>query len=289
MQGEQAIVLRIAQSIAIIAFFAVMMTFLFRDHILPDLSRGRGIAVDHRILTDNWASQDDWLEIRLGEMKLGAMRTVADEEPDLDGYSVRGHLEIRAGFINARLVTAALLNNRLEVHSVRAVAVIAEAGQPLPPGADLDGEDLPPGAYELVALMRSNTAYIRIRRDDAVAFLTQPLPRPVTMTDSIAPILRGDMLTENVVYTADIYDPLMGGGAGRAEIEWVETVMRPNEEGDMERIRRVEMRMGQTRSTMEVSDNGQVLRREIPLMMPAGAGVGSDAGPRLVLEARKPR
>lgn len=277
--------IRILQSTFIVGFFLVMMTLLMRDHIIPSFSRGSGIDVDHRILVDSWTNQDEWYEIRLGDMPLGGMRTVAERIVDTEEFTILGHLELRTPFLMGRLLTAAQLNERLEVNSARLVGGLGTMGQ-IP-----DAESLIDGTFsgemiEVLALIRSQTINLKLQRGESVQFMTQPMPRPVTMIDSVTPILRGEMLSMGVVYSIDLYDPLMGGGAGRAEIEWVRSSTFVNNDGEEEELRHVEMRIGNLRTTLEVDENGDVLKREIPIMGPTGAGVGSDSGPRLVMIRR---
>ncbi|HNM47676.1 MAG TPA: hypothetical protein PKH51_11710, partial [Candidatus Sumerlaeota bacterium] len=64
---------RTIQSLLISIFFLVMMVLLFRDHVMPSLTRGRGVEVDRRVLADSWSNQNDWMEIRIGDQRLGAM------------------------------------------------------------------------------------------------------------------------------------------------------------------------------------------------------------------------
>lgn len=280
--------LRIIQSLLIVAFFAAMMTLLFRDHVIPSLTRSPGVEVDRRILTDSWANQDDWMEIRLGGMVLGAMRTVAEQEDD-ESYTVYGHLELRGGFVRGRLISSARLNPRLEVESARMAAHLPTGGGELATGEDLAGPELPEGAIELLALLRGQRMNVRISRGDAVNFLSESLPRPVTVADSINPILRGEMLSEGVVYSTDLYDPFFGGGAGQAQLEWVNTAKRIGDDGEEEEVREVELRVAGSKTTLFVDQNGNIIRREIPLMTGAGVGAGADAVPRLVLLHRQPQ
>lgn len=280
--------IRILQSAFIVTFFLVMMSLLVRDHIIPNLSRGDGIEVDYRILVDSWAGQDEWYEVRLGDMPLGAMRTVAERHEEDDAYSILGHLELRTPFLSGRLLTAASLNSRLEVQSARMVGAMGAPGGGMPDPESLAAGELSDEAIEVLALIRSQTMNLRMQRGETVQFMSQPMMRPVTMIDSVTPMLRGDMLSEGVVYSIDLYDPLMGGGAGRAEIEWVDSTTFVNDGGEEERLRNVEIRIGPLKTSVKVDDNGDVLRREIPIMAPTGSGVGSDSGPRIVMVRKDP-
>ncbi|MCC5876631.1 MAG: hypothetical protein JJU11_10475 [Candidatus Sumerlaeia bacterium] len=280
--------LRILQSAFIVCFFVAMMSLLVRDHIIPSLAKGDGIEVDYRILVDSWAGQDEWFEVRLGDMPLGAMRTVAERHEEADEYAILGHMELRTPFISGRLLTAASLNSRLEVQAARMVGAMGSPGGGMPNAQALADGELSDEAIEVLALIRNQNMNLRMKRGDSVQYLTQSMMRPVTMIDSVTPMLRGDMLSEGVVYSIDLYDPLMGGGSGRAEVEWVDSTTFVNDEGEDERMRNVEIRIGSLKTTVMVDDNGDVLRREIPIMGPTGSGVGSDSGPRIVMIRKDP-
>lgn len=279
--------LRILRSLFIVVFFGVMMTLLVRDHVIPSLSRGEGIAVDQRVLLDSWVDQDEWLAISLAGAPLGAMRTTAEREDD-GTYTAAAHLELRSPLLKGRLLSAMKLNRRLEVESARMRVAMSPPGQPTLSAATLDAPEPPPGAYELLALIRGTSLSIRLSRDDARRFLVQSIARPLTIADSIAPILRGQMLTQGTVYTIDLYDPLMGGGAGAAQIEWTTNERWQATNGEpAQTLRRVEVRAAGMRTSLLVDMAGNIVRREIPLFLPTpGAPAAAAQVPLLVLERR---
>ncbi|MBI1290374.1 hypothetical protein GC173_03920 [bacterium] len=271
--------LRQIQSVLIVAFFGTMMFFLVRDHVIPSLGRPAGIEVDRSVLADTWVDQDEWLVVKLGDSPLGSLRTSAEAERAepvvttrrsglsdqmAESYTTAAHLELAQGLLNGRLLTVATLNRRLELETVRLRAYLAPFGKEAMTGEQLDAEDLPAGAYELVGRVEGSEFLYRLRRDGAVQYGSFRLPRPVTVADSIAPVLRGNMLTKDVVYTVDMFDPLMGNKAGGAEIEWVDS-KRQQINGEWESLRIVEMRYQGMKSRLTVDPNGTVLRREIPL------------------------
>ena len=280
---------RILQSVVIVAFFGVMMALLMRDHVVPSLTRAPGIEVDRRVLTDGWVNLDEWMRVSLAGQQVGVLRTTAEREDD-DTFSATAHLDLNYGIIKGRVMSAVRMNRRLIVESARVRAAIPPLGRIPPSPETLDAEELPEGAIELIALIRGNNMNIRIRRDDAVKFLTENIARPLTMADSITPILRGQMMTQNVIYSTDLYDPLMGS-SGKTEIEWigVERYLIPGREmADV--VKRVEIRYSGMRTTLLVDQVGNIVRREIPLIAPTGLGGGgntsasSDSAPVLVFE-----
>jgi len=290
--------LRQLQSVAVVGFFGTMMFFLARDHVIPSLSKSDGIEVDRSVLTDTWVDQDEWLTIRLGERSIGRLRTAAEAERPIaatdssrtdmtappDTYVTAAHLELGEGLFKGRLLTVATLNRRLELETVRVRAHLATLGQEALTGEQLDAEELPKGAYELIGRVEAGVFKYRLRRDSAVQFGSIRLGGPVTVADSITPILRGNMLTKDVTYTVDLFDPIMGKGSASAEIEWVDT-RREMVEQDFENIRVIELRYQGTKTLLYVDQNGTVRRREIPLFA-TGDGNSSlgdgDRGARLM-------
>lgn len=285
--------IRTLQATAVTLFFGVMMFFLFRDHVIPNWNRGGGIDVDRNILTDSWSNQDEWMEIRLDDMELGAMRSAAEWEEEGDYYTLTAHLQINAsGLIKARVLTAARLNHRLELENVRMRAHVPPFGKaPLPPG-QLDAEVLPDGAYEVLALARGQVLHLRIKStaggEEAASHHEIRLAHPVTMADTLMPIFRGRMLTEGVTYTIDVYDPLWGNKAGKVEIKYLGDEIQ-NVGGKAESVKMIELRMAGTRTLLWVDENGTVLRREIPLFASSTAGPAEEfRGSSLVLERLDP-
>ena len=276
--------IRYFQSAAITIFFLVMMFFLFRDHVVPSWNRGGGIEVDRNVLTDSWSNQDEWMTIEFGEYNLGAMRTTADWEEEEDFYWATAHVEIDAPFIKGRVMTAVRLNHGLELESARLRAHLPGFNQKPYDAETLDGGELPPGAFELLARVDGKDLRLRMRRDDAVRYDSVRLARPVTIADSLTPIFRGQMLTKGVTYSVDIYEPLWGNKAGKMEVEYLGNE-RVEAGGEQYYAKKIEMRMGTNRSLLYTDESGTVLKREFELF---GSGAteqkGEIQGTTLVLE-----
>lgn len=260
-------------SILITGFFLTMAVFLFRDHVIPSFQRTDAIDIDRRVLTDSWADVDDFNYVMLDDMRLGAIRTIAESEPVFNDrgkftgrYYVTGaHLEVRTLAFNGRLLMSAKLNRRLELEQVMVRAHLPGLGQkPYEPEV-LAGEELPDGAYELAGLVQGGQFFLRLRRDDAVQYRQFRLARPVTMTDSITPILRGNMLTQGETYAVDVYEPLYGGQAGQVEVTWVDEEVVPDANDVLQTNRIIELEYQNTRTRMVVDPAGQVIERRIPL------------------------
>ncbi|MEO8376425.1 MAG: hypothetical protein ABI579_02045, partial [Candidatus Sumerlaeota bacterium] len=277
---------RTFQSILIIAFFLVMMFFLFRDHVVPSFTRARGVDVDRRVLADSWSNQDDWMTIRLGDQKLGAIHTTAEEDDDRDGYVMNSNLQVDGGLIRGRLLSSAHLNKNLELDAIRLRAQIAGFAGAVLSAKELDAEELPRGVFELIGLVEGNMAHFRLRRDDSVQYFEQRLPRPVTLSDSITPVLRGQMLNKNVDYAIDVYDPLMGNNASSVAVTYLRDDVEQFD-GEAVRVKKVQLRYQTNRMLLTVDNNGNILRREIPLMAPSAADANNGTSakvPTLVLE-----
>lgn len=269
--------LRILQSIVVTAFFGVMMFLLARDHVLPNWNRGEGIEVDRAVLADSWANQDEFMEIRLGDQVLGAVRTTAERESAEDAYSGTTHLKIGTGVFNARLMAAMRMNRRLELEHGRVRVNVPPLGGRLLTPAELEAETLPRDSYEMLAMVEGADLAVLLRSQTGVRHLAQRLARPITIADSITPILSGRMLTRNVVYAIDIYDPFFGTNAGKAELEWVGEEMRVID-GEVTTVRQVELRANRATIRIFVDKDGRVLKREIPLLAPGPTAATAAAG-----------
>src|SRR5690606_16747710 len=93
------------QSLLIVLFFGFMMVLLFRDHVIPGLSRPDGIDVDRAVLTDSWVNQDDYLVIQMGGMELGAMRQTAEHDAETDTYTSTMQVVANAGLLRGRILS----------------------------------------------------------------------------------------------------------------------------------------------------------------------------------------
>jgi len=126
---------------------------------------------------------------------------------------------------------------------------------------------------------------LRARRGDATNFAELPLARPATMIDSLAPLLRGNVLKKGVVYSQQVYDPLFGAAATNVELIWIEDVWEKRDDKPL-LLRRMELRMGERTVNIFVDPDGNVARREIPLIAknPGASTPSNDSAPKLVLE-----
>ncbi len=278
---------RFLQSALVTIFFLTMMFFLFRDHVIPEWSRGEGIEIDQRVLSDSWVNQDDYYEIKLGGLKLGSMHVIAEEEaPEGDGYIVGMNAQITT-FLRARITSIARMNRRLEMEYARVRLNLAGAGQEPLSAEELSEGDLPPGVWEVAAHIESRTLRIRLRRDDAVQYRELPLERSVTMSDSVAPVLKGNMLTKGKVYTLDIYEPITGG-RGEVQVTYVDDKFEMIDDEPMF-LRKVLMKLHNVTNVLWVDNLGYVWRREIPLVMPGGSGgATTDSAATLVMQRLEP-
>lgn len=267
--------LRIVQSLAVTAFFAIMAFLLVRDHVIPSWDR-EGIIVDHDVLTDSWANQDEWFVLRFGDTRLGALRTVAEREELEDYYITGAHFELTTPYLRGRVISVAQLNRNLELEKFRVRLQLPGVGQGELSGEELWTGDLPAGAFELTGLVEGRQLLIAMRRDDAAQFRSIRLAQPVTLSDSLTPIMRGQMLSKGVPYSVDVYDPLWGSGAGTVKIEYLEDVVPPDDPRPDDRtpLKKVELRMGTARTWLYVDQNGTVVRREVPILAD-DSGTGS--------------
>ncbi|HMZ51681.1 MAG TPA: hypothetical protein PK988_05400 [Candidatus Sumerlaeota bacterium] len=277
---------RTIQSLLISIFFLVMMVLLFRDHVMPSLTRGRGVEVDRRVLADSWSNQNDWMEIRIGDQRLGAMHSTAEENDSKTGFVMTTNLRVDGGLIRGRLISSSRLNKRLELEAIRLRVQLAGFAGRVMSAEELDSEELPRGAFELVGIVEGTTARFRVKRDDSQQFFEQHLARPVTLSDSITPVLRGQMLNQNVDYAIDVYDPFLGNSASSVIVTYLRDEME-NVGGELQTVKKVQIRYQSSRIFLAVDGNGNILRREIPLLAPGTAGAKADDAakvPTLVLE-----
>lgn len=256
---------RILRSLAITGFFLLMMGFLFRDHIIPAWNRGGGIEVEHSVLTDSWSNQDNFNELKVDDFTLGGLRTTAEYEVDGNYYTYTAHLLVDTPVLKTRIVSWARMNHRLELETVRIRAHLPGFTGNIMDAENLDTADgeLPPGVIELTGKFEGRRLFYRLRRENAVRYASLSLDRPVTMTDSMIPILGSQMLTKNVVYALDVYDPFLGNKAGKMEIELIDVGSIINI-GDSEKfLRTVELRLDNLRTHLFVDEGGTIWRREI--------------------------
>jgi len=265
---------RLIQSILVTGFFLVMMAMLVRDQVIPSFKRSPGVDVDHNVLTDSWSNQDDWLEIRVADFPVGVFRTTAEKDEVEDFYTNTAQLQIDTPFLRGRMVSIVRLNRRLEVESARIRGALPGAGEKLLSAEELDAEALPPGAIEATALSDGRNLRVRIRRGDAERYTSVRLARPITVADSITPILRTNMLSKGIVYRTDVYDPLWGNSAGQIEVEYMADRQERDQRGIL-RLREIELRLANMKTTLWVNPQGVVVRREIPLLQP-GNSPGSE-------------
>ncbi|MCC6545844.1 hypothetical protein IT570_01655 [Candidatus Sumerlaeota bacterium] len=284
---------RTIQSLLICMFFLAMMFFLFRDHVIPSMTRGHGVEVDRRVLADSWSNQDDWMAIRLGAQKLGAVHSTAEEDDTRPGYLMTSNLQVDGGIIRGRLISSSHLNKRLELDTIRLRVQLAGFAGKVMDAEELDAEELPPGVFELVGLVEGSTARFRLKRDESVQFFEQRLLRPVTLSDSITPVLRGQMLNKDVDYAIDVYDPLLGNNAASVIVTYLRDEVEAFD-GEAQSVKKVQLRYQTNRMYLTVGQGGNILRREIPLMAPSAAESQAQArgdGPKgatLVLERVAP-
>ncbi|CAN5365372.1 hypothetical protein BH09SUM1_BH09SUM1_26900 [soil metagenome] len=276
------IMVRKLQTFVIVLFFLAMMFSLVRDHVLPSMSRGGGIDIDRAVLTDSWVNQDDWMSIRFGGATLGYLRNTADKDDLSDGYITTSSVEIKTPFIRGRLVSVIRMNRRLEVETARVRAQAATIGTELLSAKDLDAPELPRGVYEVAAKVSGPILRYRIRHEDDVKFSELRLARPLTVADSLTPILRGGMLNRKASYVADLYNPL-DSGAGKVEVEWIDDKTELVD-GKAQTLKVVEVRYATMKTKLYVDKDGNVIRREIPLF----AGAQSSGGGTVTMEKLEP-
>ncbi len=279
--------LRLLQTVFIIGFFLVMMTLLVRDHVIPEFQRSGTIEIDSEVMTDSWVNQDEWLSVELGGMELGAARLVASHEGALGEYHLMAHLEVDTMLFRARVLSAAVLDRRLRLQQFRGRVHLPGTGRELLPPAVVDGEELPEGTLEAVGRVEGSAMQLRFRRGDAVQYTAVRLARPVTLADSLTPIVRSEMLSKGVTYSTEVYDPLWGSRAGQVEVEYVEDRVE-TVDGEEAELRVVEQRLGNQRAILHVHPDGRILRRTYPLLDGGGPIAGLDRDATLVLSLADP-
>ncbi len=265
-----------------------MMTLLVRDHVIPDLRRGGTVEIESEVMTDSWVNQDEWLAVEIGDMRLGGLRLSSSHESAREKYILSAHLQVDAALFRARLLSTAVLDRRLRLEQFRLRGHVPTAGGELLSPAEVDAEELPEGTLEATGYVDGQTLLLRLRRADAVQHLSMRLARPVTLADSLAPIMRSEMLTKGVVYSTEVYDPLWGNRAGQVHIEYVEDRVVTVGGEELE-VRVIEQRLGSQRLILLVDEDGQIVRRTIPLFGARGGHIaGMDRDAAIVLSRLEP-
>lgn len=252
----------------IIAFFAVMMSFLARDHLLPHWRGEGGEPLSTAMLADQWSGKDEWMRISINSVPVGVMRTTSEREGD--GFRSVVQMRLDNALARGTLTAVATANRNLEITDALATAT-------------LQGREV-----ELAAKMSRTRMDLRLASEGGVRYLELPLRQPVTFNAAVDPLLTGNMLQAGEVYLVEVYDPVWGTNAGRLQVVWT-GLERIRHGGDRVLTRRFEMSVGNVLAVVHVDEEGNQLRRVMGFADPGQdrqGRDGADSGPRF---AKTPR
>ncbi|MEQ8822483.1 MAG: hypothetical protein RLY93_19785 [Sumerlaeia bacterium] len=239
------------RSLVVIAFFAVMMTLLARDYLIPEFTDDGATAVSTDMLADQWFGQDDWYRIYLNGSPIGAMRTTTMNSPE-EGFGAIMQLALQNGPVKGKLETATLLDDRLQLRQVSAAVQMPFLGQVTLAGAVTDN---------------NNAIRLRLKSDEGVRYTELALGGPVTVPASMDPLFVGDAMVVGQTYKMDVYDPVFGNAAGRMTFEVAAIEDMRGEDGKYYRgLKRIDARMQNIETRYWVTDEGVVVQRQIRLV-----------------------
>ncbi|MBI5153599.1 hypothetical protein HZA57_00040 [Candidatus Poribacteria bacterium] len=265
---------RVIQGSATVLFFALMMSLLARDYLVPALRHGNATPVNTALLADQFVGTDDWMRLSLNGTEVGAMRTLSF--PDSGGYATAMKLVLESPFLTGSVTTAGRLNERLELQQLVAVA---------------DFGQLRSGPIEVAGKTEGRQLYLRLQSPSGRRFTRIALRAPISMGAAANPLLAGNNMTAGETYSIDVYDPLWGMQAGKlrmtlAGLEVIEV------EGRKHQTRRIETTLGQVVGKTWADANGIEWRREIRFAVAGEEGAPAPTGgaglPALMMERMSP-
>jgi len=238
---------------AIVLYFAVMMTLLARDYLLPAWRGDSASRVSTSLLADQFIDKDEWMRLRLNNLPIGGMRSATFRTAD--GFGTTAQVFLNSRFAQGRVTTAASLNERMELRQVRALV-------------EMGNETL-----ELAGMVQGTELLLRLSGSGGVKYHTIAIKDPITMTSAADPLLSGEEMAAGEDYAVDIYDPLWGMEAGRLRLRL--TGLVPYEDGGrIVQARLAEGILGNIQTKFWIGPDGRHLRREIRFRAETGAGDG---------------
>jgi hypothetical protein len=244
--------LRLAQPVLICGFFAVMMSRLFVDYILPRWELGDAIPLSTATVLDSFEGTDDWLRVRINGVPIGEMRTIVERDPESDGFFSWLMLDIRSPLLRTRLDAASRLNARLEMEQVH--VRVHRSGEE---DADLD----------VAAAVQQRRLLTRIKAPSGVMYREVSMQRPLTMNFAADAVLTSSAIQAGETYAMDLFDPIWGLSAGRMRVRLADT---ENIEvgGRYYRTRVVEATMPTGQMRVWINRDDVILRRAITFGRP---------------------
>lgn len=241
--------MRILQQVAIVAFFAVMMALLARDHLLPRWQAQDGAQVSAALLVDAFTDRDDWALVKVAGARVGTMRMVSERRAAGPGFVSWTQLQVDMVGRKALVRAVALANPELELEKFEAVVQA--------PG--LDGEVRARGAASGRELLLEIASPTGARRESL------ELARPVALSSSLEPLITSGDLIAGEPYLLDVYDPLLQSEKTRLRVVWTGTE-RIRVGGAGIQARRIEATAGPMVMVVHVDGaSNRILRREFGL------------------------
>jgi hypothetical protein len=236
-------------AILIIVFWLGMMFSLFKDRI-PGLRSTDDISeLTGDYVAGEWKDQEECMRIIYKGVPVGAMITSIKQEEGDNGYLLTSRL-----FFHVQIWTFQQ-------------SVLMEAAATLDKKFILDrfqvNFDINKSASKVNGLFNNNRLWYKVTGIAGTRVGVMELEQAPSMLDAIRSLVGKRIpLKLGSVYRLPVYDPMMGGGGGVAEVKIAgkEQIVLNNERFDAFRI---ETSINNLTTVSWVDDNGKTLRREI--------------------------
>ncbi len=253
---------------AIMLFFAVMMTFLVRDQIIPRWEYGDSTHVSNAQIADVWSGTDEWNRLYLNGQEIGVLNQSAKQLDD-GGFLTTMMVNVRAGWIQAKLESVATLNPQLQLDQIRLAL-------------DTGGQDK---TLELAGRTDQHNLFLRLSSPTGTKYTQLALKTPITLNITADAFMKNVAMEQGKSYLMDIYDPIWRSQAGKMSVtkigeEEIEV------DGKMVRAMQIEATMSNMRSRIWIDEKQEPVKREIEMFtsrLPRKDSPRVNAAPRINL------
>lgn len=239
---------RIIVSVAITAFWLVMMGMLVHNQMLRRRPSPEGVDVSLSQLTEKWRDYEEWMKLAVGGKSEGVSFTAIRRKADGGGYVVCNRmwldLEVARQRHAFRLQTLAALDGQFRLERASAEARLDDA------------------QMNFAALVEGLRLYYRWQFEGRNRVGMQRLEQPVSLLEAVRPMLTRRLeLKVGNVYRLPVLDSTWSLKEGKAEVR-VEARQRIRIARQNMEAYRLVVQVGPFSSTTWVSPEGDVLRRE---------------------------
>lgn len=231
--------MRHLQTIAITAFFVVMMGLLGRDHIAPYFEAYKPLSVDAAQLADVWSDRDEYQRIEFMRREVGAVRLYAKRlEGEPARYQVATHVLLNVLGSRFFLRSTSIANRRMELEQL-----VVQVHGPMT-GDVQSAEELGSPRASLEAVVLGGDLFAHLKTDTLERRIRIPLQQPLVLADSLDTVLDQAVADPSRTYVVEMADPLFGTAPRRVTL-------------NLEKTERIDMGKN-TPSSVQVDANGEI-------------------------------